>query len=300
MASLDGMTAPRPGSAAAARLAGITPGRRRGIGFTALAHDLRLPLPDALDERERLAVLATLLPDDAAWGGPTAAWLWGAPVDRPHRAHVVLTPRPVLPRRPEFVVHERALLTTDTTVLHGLRVTAPAQTFLDLAPTLTPDRLLAVGDALCRPRAGRAPVDAADLVARIARAARARGVRRARQVAPHVDGRAGSPQESRMRWWLIDSELPDPELQVPVRDGRGVPLLHGDLGYERWKLLMEYEGRQHAAADQFGRDIDRYSLTAADGYLVLRFAEHHVRGPWVVVDRTRRALISRGWRPAPC
>ena len=34
--------------------------------------------------------------------------------------------------------------------------------------------------------------------------------------------------------------------------------------------------------DQFGRDIDRYSLMAADGWLILRFAARHVNGPAVV------------------
>jgi hypothetical protein len=47
------------------------------------------------------------------------------------------------------------------------------------------------------------------------------------------------------------------------------------------------------------RDVDRYSLMAADGWLVLRFANRHLDGPWQVVDRTWRALVSRGWRPDP-
>ena len=38
------------------------------------------------------------------------------------------------------------------------------------------------------------------------------------------------------------------------------------------RSLLEYEGRQHAERDQFRRDIDRYSLIAVDGWLVLRFA----------------------------
>jgi hypothetical protein len=37
-------------------------------------------------------------------------------------------------------------------------------------------------------------------------------------------------------------------------------------------------------------------LMGADGWLVLRFAGRHVLGPTAVVTRTRRALISRGWR----
>jgi hypothetical protein len=105
-----------------------------------------------------------------------------------------------------------------------------------------------------------------------------------------------SRPESLMRYWLVTSDLPDPEPQVAIKDAWGRAVAHGDLGYEEWRLVMEYEGRQHADVDQFGRDIDRYSLMAADGWLVLRFAYQHL-GPATVVGRTRRALLSRGWRP---
>jgi very-short-patch-repair endonuclease len=98
-----------------------------------------------------------------------------------------------------------------------------------------------------------------------------------------------------MRHWLLDSDLPEPAVQVPVLDSRGRVVAHGDLGYPEWKVLMEYEGRQHAEIGQFGWDVDRYSLMAADGWLVLRFAAHH--GRHAVVERTRRALVNRGWRP---
>jgi very-short-patch-repair endonuclease len=102
-----------------------------------------------------------------------------------------------------------------------------------------------------------------------------------------------------VRYWLQQSDLPDPELQVPVHDRWGRAVAHADLGYPRWKLALEYEGRQHADVDQFERDVDRYSLMAADGWLVLRFASRHLTGPWVVVERTRRALLTRGWRGRP-
>ena len=84
---------------------------------------------------------------------------------------------------------------------------------------------------------------------------------------------------------------------MPVHDRWGREVVHADLGYARWKVALEYEGRQHADPKQFDSDIDRYSLMAADGWLVLRFARRHLNGPWTVVERTRRALLSRGWRP---
>jgi len=124
-----------------------------------------------------------------------------------------------------------------------------------------------------------------------------RGVVRARRWAPHLSPRAGSHPESTLRYWLLVSDLPEPELQVPILHRSGREVVHADLGYPRWKVAVEYEGRQHAERDQFGRDVGRYSLMAADGWLTLRFAARHLGGPHAVVGRTRRALESRGWRP---
>lgn len=287
------MSGPAIFTTATARSVGLTRGRLRGPGFVRLAHDLVARLDDAIDLTERLQLLATVLPSDAAFSHGTAAALLGAAMDPPRRAHVVLTPRRVLPQRAELVVHRRLLRPSDVITHGGLRLTSGAQTFLDLAAAVAPAELVAVGDALVR--AGR--LDADQLTRRLARADRVRGVVRARACAPLLDPLAQSRPESLIRYWLIDSDLPDPEPQVPIVDRWGRVVAHGDLGYSRWKIVLEYEGRQHAALDQFRRDVDRYSLMAAGGWLVLRFAGQHLGGPWMVVDRTRAALISRGWRP---
>ncbi|TKJ16663.1 hypothetical protein [Blastococcus sp. CCUG 61487] len=244
------------------------------------------------DLATRCRAWALRLPDDAAFGLGTAAALVGAPVPTRGGVHVVLTPRRVLPQHSGLSVHARSLGEEDVVERDGLRLTSGAQTFLDLAPHLAPADLLALGDGLVRLGA----TDAAALAARLTRADRVRGVVRARRWAPHVDGRAASPRESLLRYWLLASDLPEPELQLPVHDRWGRAVAHADLGYGRWKVALEYEGRQHADRDQFDRDIDRYSLMAADGWLALRFASRH--GSVAVVERTRRALISRGWQPS--
>ncbi len=107
-----------------------------------------------------------------------------------------------------------------------------------------------------------------------------------------------SRPESLIRYWILTSDLPAPQQQLPVHDRWGVVRAHADLGFEEWKVALEYEGRQHADEEQFGRDIDRYSLMAADGWAVLRFGKKQL-SPRVVLDRTRRTLITRGWRPPP-
>ena len=279
-------------SAASARAAGLTRAQLRGPAFVRLAHDRRVRLDDAVDTPERLALLARVLPDDAAYSHGTAAALLGAPVDPPRRPHVALTPRRVLPQHAGLVVHARRMEAGDVVVHRGVRLTSGAQTFLDLAAGLPPAELVAVGDALLR----SGHLTPAQLSDRLARAARVRGVVRARDCAPMLSPQSASRPESLVRYWLTTSPLPEPQLQVPVHDRWGQVVAHGDVGYPEWRVLLEYEGRQHADVAQFGRDVDRYSLMAADGWLVLRFAARHLKGPSVIVERTRRALVSRGWR----
>ena len=289
------MSMPPCYSAGSARAAGLSRAQLRGPGFVRLAHDLFVRLDDAIDRRDYLRLLATMLPSDAAFSHPTAAALLGAPMDPPTRPHVALTPRRVLPQHTGLVVHSRRLDSADVVVLQDLRLTSGAQTFLDLAAALQPWELVAVGDALWR--AGH--LSSQSLTQRLERADRVRGVVRARSCAPLLSPLAMSRPESLMRYWLLTSQLPDPQAQVPVLDRWRRVVAHGDLGYPEWRVLLEYEGRQHAEAEQFGRDVDRYSLMAADGWLVLRFAAGHVNGSAIVVERTRRALVSRGWTPSP-
>ncbi|MGY1838592.1 MULTISPECIES: DUF559 domain-containing protein [unclassified Modestobacter] len=289
------MPSPEPTTVAAARAVGLTRAQLRGPQYVRLLHGVVVRLDDAIDEFERLRLLASVLPADAAFSHRTAAALLGAHVDPPVRPHVALTPRRVLPQHAGLVMHGRQLTHADVVRHAGLRMTSGAQTFLDLAPLLPPPELVAVGDALYR----RAHLDPARLGDRLARAGRVRGVVRARACAPLLTPKAHSRPESITRYWLLTSDLPDPEPQVEVHDRRGRVVAHGDLGYSRWKVLLEYEGQQHAEPDQFDRDVDRYSLMAADGWLVLRFTRRHLSTPDVVVGRTRAALLSRGWRPGP-
>ena len=277
---------------AEARAAGVTRSQIRQDGER-IARALYLSRAVDPDLAARCRAWMRVLPAGAASGLHTATALLGMPTCRTTGTHVVLSPRRVLPQRAGLTVHTRALLDEDVSSVDGIPVTSAAQTFLDMAAHLFAGDLLALGDGLAR--AGR--LDARALERRLARAGRVRGVVSARAWAPHVSAGAGSRPESTLRYWLLTSDLPAPEVQVPILDGRGRQVAHADLGYARWKVALEYEGRQHAEHEQFGRDIDRYSLMAADGWLTLRFAARHLSRPWAVVDRTRRALLSRGWRP---
>ncbi|MEU2347989.1 hypothetical protein [Modestobacter sp. NPDC049651] len=277
---------------AAARAAGL--GRRR-IAADGVRVGRGAYLSRAVDPtlEERCHAWTAVLPAGAAFGLGTAAFLHGAPVAEPIRPHVVVPTEVVPPRHPGLVAVTRGLTRTDVAHLRGLPVTSGAQTWLDLAAAVPDDELVAVGDALLRGGA----MDEARLAERLARADGLRGVVRARRRAGQLTGDAASRPESLVRVWLLDSALPDPEVQVPVFDRWGREVAHGDLGWRRWRVLIEYEGAQHADPGRFGEDIERYTHMAADGWLVLRFGRAHLHRRWAVLDRCERALRSRGWTP---
>lgn len=216
--------------------------------------------------RNACRAAAQVLPAGTVFSHLTAAALLGAPVPHDWPLRVV--------------------------VRGGLSITSGPQTLLDLSTVLATDELVAVGDALYR--SGHLDHDSID--ERLRRADGARGIVVARHVAPLLTPLAASQPESLFRYWLTASDLPDPRPQVPVLDRWGREVAHVDLGYDEWKVGLEYEGRQHAESRQFGRDLERYSLMAAGGWLLLRFGGPHLHRRPAVIERVAGALRSRGAR----
>jgi len=273
---------------AEARAAGLTRAQLRddGVRVTRGAYVSRA-VPLALENA--CTAVRAVLPPEAAFSHRTAAALLGAPVPAAWPLSVSVPPGSPRPERVRIRTHVRHLTGDDVVGHRGLLLTSGPQTWLDLVAVLPAGELVAVGDALYR--AGH--LDAAGLDARLGRAAGTRGVVLARSLAPLLTPLAASRPESLVRHALISSGLPEPTVQVPILDRWGDAVAHADLGWARWKVALEYEGRQHAERDQFGRDIDRYSLMAADGWLVLRFAGRHLARLDTVVQRAAGALRSR-------
>ena len=108
----------------------------------------------------------------------------------PPAPHIALTPRRVLPQRGRAGRARVAGSRPEDLLEHlGLRVTAAAQTVLDLAPPSGGGELVAVGDALMRGR----HLSAEGLGRRLERADRVRGVVRARACAPMLPAEGDVP-----------------------------------------------------------------------------------------------------------
>jgi hypothetical protein len=272
-----------------ARDAGLTRAQRREDGVR-VSRGAYVSRAVPLSVHAACCAVLPVLPTGAVVSHRTAAALLGAPVPHGWPLEVSVPPGTYRPRRRRIRVHVRDLLDEDAIHHRGLPVTSGPQTWLDLAAVLPPPELVAVGDALFR----TGHLDQHSMSGRLTRMDGVRGVVRARQWAPLLSPLAMSRPESVVRCLLIEAGLPHPRPQVEIRSPGGQVVAHSDLGWPEWRVAVEYEGRQHAERGQFGRDLDRYSLMAADGWLTIRYGAHHLRRPKVVVERAARALRSRG------
>jgi very-short-patch-repair endonuclease len=144
-----------------------------------------------------------------------------------------------------------------TVLRRGLPVIAPAQTWLDLAPDLSPTELVMVGDALVSDRPALCSIEE---LAHQASTPRARGVRSARRALEFVRTGVESPQETALRLAIVDAGLPEPAINFEVRNAAGEFVARVDLAYPVHRIAIEYEGDHHRT----DRDIWRKDITRKD------------------------------------
>lgn len=127
------------------------------------------------------------------------------------------------------------------------------------------------------------------------------GARQVRRVLPNLDPASRSLKESETRAIVIFSGLPIPEVNYDVRDDRGDLVGCGDLVYLRWKLLIEYEGRQHLHdLDQWNSDIDRYRAFRDEGWRYVQVTNEKLERPKKLVSEIYAQLVRSGYDgPAP-
>lgn len=205
--------------------------------------------------------------------------------------------RPSRDKAPGIVMHSDALGDDETCVRDGIRLTTPARTAFDLGRRKGLTTAVIRLDSLMR----ATQVKAADVELIADRHRGARGSVQLRRALRLADGGAESPYETRTRLVLLGGGLPRPRTQIEVLNDWGAVLARIDMGWERWKVGVEFDGAQHwTDPARRNRDIDRLAELEVRGWTIIRVSADILRHrPHVVIERARRALLAAGCRPSP-
>jgi hypothetical protein len=105
-----------------------------------------------------------------------------------------------------------------------------------------------------------------------------------------------SPQETRLRLLLVLAGLPEPCVNLIIRGRDGSRRRRYDLGYQHLRLIIEYDGRQHAEdTQQWLTDIfRREELDQMHWRLVIITSEGIYQEPLRTLERVRDALLECG------
>ena len=247
---------------------------------------------------------------DAAFSHGTAALLLGLPL--PLYLHtssldVSIPQRHHPPNGAGIVGHEvanglwahRDLVHRDFAhdALFALPIVSAALMWSQLASALDLDDLVALGDALVTGPEPLATVDELRFMA--VSLAGNRGSKKLRQAADEVRRGPLSRPESLIRLQVLRAGIPEPRLNVTVRDQTGERLAMTDLCWPKYRTLVEYEGDYHRSSrSQFRSDITRMEMFTDGGWAGLRAHADDVFGdPNPCVARLWRRLEQRGWHP---
>jgi very-short-patch-repair endonuclease len=172
--------------------------------------------------------------------------------------------------------------------IHGIRVTTPARTALDIACRYPVDEAVAAIDSLAR-ATGLKPPDV-ELLAQ--RYAGRRGINRARTTLDLIDSGAESPRETWLRLVLTRAGMPRPQTQIAVHDKFGQLIACLDMGWQDIMVAVEYEGDHHRTdRRQFNKDIRRTEILAGLGWIVVRVTSEDCEAD--IIRRVGAARASR-------
>lgn len=219
------------------------------------------------------------LPDD--WAGADRIC-----VDAP-REDVTRSARTGLDRRLSALPDE------DVELWNGLRVTTDARTGVDLARYEPRHLVVPILDwLLTEQRCSRE-----QMVAVLDRMVRVPHVRRARQFVDLARPGVASPRETHARLGMLDAGLPDPDVNLEIVQNY-VVVAQGDLGYWRWLIWIEYDGREfHELRRFFGDDQSKDRWLGRRGWEVFRLTNKDHYRPKAFHRELRSAIADAPDQP---
>ncbi len=224
------------------------------------------------------------MPHDAVFACSTAPWMHGLDIRSIERLEIMLPPTCTVRSCVGVIVRRSRLTSGETVAVNGLPATVVHRTLRDLCLYREPiDALVAIDTAIQRKLTDKTNL-LRDPVAAMGRRGSA-GFRRL----VGLGATAESPMETRLRWLLLSAGLPQPEVQVDLRDDDGDFLGRADLYYRQARLVIEYDGANHR--ERLVSDDRRQNLLINARYRILRFTAVDISGRAELVAAQVRGLL---------
>lgn len=274
----------QPFTVATASAAGVGRQRLRASDLRAPFHGVRttFPLATPLDYARAYAARMT---EHQFFSHVTAAQLWDIPMPRAfeqRRELDVSVIAPGYPPQAKGVIGHR-VTRAKVVVRRGLRVADPAQTWAQLAGTLSVTDLVVAGDHLVR---RKRPASTMDELRAVANRNNLRAA--LQQIRPKTD----SPQETRLRLLLVAGGLPEPAVGHTVTTAAGF-VATPDLAYVEARVAIEYLGSDHWIDPQvFADDIQRREALQAAGWRVVEVIAADLGRPAQLIARVGRVIAA--------
>ncbi|HKX66883.1 MAG TPA: DUF559 domain-containing protein [Intrasporangium sp.] len=268
---------------------GVTEWELRNRRYRKLFHGVYVHRDTTITEWMKAFGALLLCAENAAASHHTAARIWGGVVPDDGHVHLSIDGS----RRKVLGIHAHRVKVggQECSRLNGLRLTSPRQSFLDLGGELGLVDLVVLGDSLVK----AARVTPEELVA-AAKTFRGRGQRLLRRAASLVRRDVDSPMESRVRMLMVLAGLPEPTINHKILWPDGSVRYRFDLSYPRFRLVIEYDGRQHAESDrQWDGDIDRREWMDGDNWrIVIVRSKDIYNTPGQTLQRIISAMRDKG------
>ena len=273
---------------------GLSDKALRGPGYRQLFRGVLVSATTPPSPLQRVRGALALQVDDAWASHASAARVKGAPIPTIADEHVSV-------RHQKLRRHHRGLRChvgdpTGVVVEHGIRVSGDISMFIELSGQLTLVDLVVVGDWLVR-RRGVAP----EQLVKACSESRHRDARKALAAARYVRRKVDSPMETRLRMLLVLAGLPEPEINLEVRDAIGKIVRRYDLSYPAAKVAVEYNGKLHVEViENWEDDLERRAdMDEDDWRLVVVIGSGIYKDPLRTLRRVHRVLLARGLPGVP-
>lgn len=238
---------------------------------------------------EDVTALSLVLREGAALSHTTAANLLKLPLPQvdPRPLHVTV-PLGTARGSRDGVVWHTCDLTGLRMRIHGMTLTGPWKTWIDLGSLLGLADLVAVTDVLLR----RGYLTRDELVVPQG----VRGARLLRRAAVLADGRSASARESQLRVHFLEAGLPVPDVNADIFIDGGW-IAQGDLVWWEFKVVLEYDGEDHKDEGQRHQDAIIRKALRDDGWVVIELTNRHYQRLTLTIEEVKTDLMRCGWKP---